>query len=240
MTVAEAPLPGTYAGAAADDEPGTIRVLSYNVRSLRDDAAAVATVIRTSRPDIVCVQEAPRFLRWRSKCAALARQSGLVVVTGGRPAGAMLLLAALRVRVRAAKDVKLRKHFRLHQRGLAIAEIEVGGVAYAVASMHLSLNDAERLAQADELFAKLADQTAPLILAGDVNETPDGPAWARIANRLADGGGGHTYSAKRPHKRIDAVFADPRLEFLSCEVPDVPGIDVASDHRPLLAVLRPR
>ncbi|MEP6463356.1 MAG: endonuclease/exonuclease/phosphatase family protein [Frankiaceae bacterium] len=240
MTLAEAPLPSTWSGAAVDDVPGTLRVLSYNVRSLRDDPAAVASVIRAARPDVVCVQEAPRFLRWRSKCAALARESGLVVVTGGRPAGAMLLLAALRVRIRATKDVKLRKHFRLHQRGLAIAEIEVGGIAYAVASMHLSLDDTERLAQADEVFAKLADQTAPLILAGDVNETPAGPAWARLGDRLTDGGGGHTYSAKRPHKRIDAVFADPRLEFLSCDVPEAPGIEVASDHRPLLAVVRPR
>lgn len=240
MSLAEAPLPGTWVGAGTEDPPGTIRVLSYNVRSLRDDAAAVAAVIRASRPDIVCVQEAPRFLRWRSKCAALARESGLVVVTGGRPAGAMLLLAALRVRIRTTKDVKLTKRRRLHQRGLAIAEIEVGGNAYVVASMHLSLNDAERLAQADEVFAKLADQTAPLILAGDVNETPDGPAWARISARLADGGGGHTYSAKRPHKRIDAIFADPGLEFLCCDVPVVGAIAVASDHRPLLAVLRPR
>jgi endonuclease/exonuclease/phosphatase family metal-dependent hydrolase len=240
VTLAEAPMPGSGLGVAAEDPPERLRVLTYNIRSLHDDAAAVAAVIRASRPDIVCVQEAPRFLRWRSKCAALARESGLVVVTGGRPAGAMLLLAALRVRVRATKDVKLRKRFRWHQRGLAIAEIEVGGTTYAVASMHLSLDDAERLGQAEEVLAKLADHTAPLILAGDVNETPDGPAWARLATRLTDGGGGHTYSAKRPHKRIDAIFADSRLEFLSCDVPNVPGIDVASDHRPLLAVLYPR
>lgn len=238
--LAEAPLPGTWAGTAATDIPGTLRVLSYNIRSLRDDPKAVAAVIRASRPDIVCVQEAPRFLRWRSKCAALARESGLVVVTGGRPAGAMLLLAALRVRIRATSDVTLRKRRRLHQRGLAIAEIEVAGVSYTVASMHLSLNDDERLAQADEVFAKLAGHSPPLILAGDVNETPDGPAWARIADRLQDGGGGHTYSSKRPHKRIDAIFVDARLEFLACDVPDAPGIAVASDHRPLLAVVRPR
>lgn len=240
MSVAEAPLPGTWIDPGAEDAPGTIRVLTYNVRSLRDDAAAVAAVIRASRPDMVCVQEAPRFLRWRSKCAKLARESGLVVVTGGRPAGAMLLLAALRVRIRGTRDVTLTKRRRLHQRGLAIAEIEVGGNTYVVASMHLSLDDAERLSQADEVLTKLAEQTAPLILAGDVNETPDGPAWAWLATRLADGGGGHTYSAKRPHKRIDAIFADPRLEFLSCDVPVVAGIATASDHRPLLAVLRPR
>ncbi len=65
----------------------TLRLLTYNVRSMRDDRAAVARVIRSAEPDVVCVQEAPRFLRWRSTCAALARTSGLVVVGGGRPAG---------------------------------------------------------------------------------------------------------------------------------------------------------
>lgn len=218
----------------------TLRVLSYNVRSLRDDRAAVASVIRACRPDIVCVQEAPRFLRWRSKCAALARESGLVVVTGGRPAGAMLLLAALRVKVLCTRDVLLAKTPRLHQRGLAIAEVEVGGMPYAVASMHLSLDAGERLRQAGEVLERLAGLGAPLVLAGDVNETAEGPAWSLLRGSLADGGGGPTYSAREPRRRIDAIFADPRLEFLSCDVPQVAGLDRASDHRPLLAELRPR
>src|ERR1700722_15875969 len=106
--------------------PTELRVLSYNVRSLRDDAQAVSTVIRSCNPDVVCVQEAPRFLRWRSKCAALARESGLVVVTGGRPAGAMLLLAALQVRVLEVADVLLSRKRGLHQRGVALATLELG------------------------------------------------------------------------------------------------------------------
>ena len=63
--------------------PVELRVLSYNVRGLRDDRQALAEVVRAADPDVVCVQEAPRFLRWRSTCAALARTSGLVVVGGG-------------------------------------------------------------------------------------------------------------------------------------------------------------
>ncbi|HEY2985649.1 MAG TPA: hypothetical protein VGJ38_15950, partial [Jatrophihabitantaceae bacterium] len=62
----------------------TLRLLCYNVRSLRDDEDAVARVIRGCEAHVVCVQEAPRFARWRSKNAALARRSGLVVVGGGR------------------------------------------------------------------------------------------------------------------------------------------------------------
>ena len=41
-----------------------LRVLSYNVRSLRDDPEALGRVIRSAQPHVVLVQEAPRFWRW--------------------------------------------------------------------------------------------------------------------------------------------------------------------------------
>ena len=79
--------------------PAQFRVLTYNVRSLRDDAAAVAAVVRACDPDVVFLQEAPRFCRWRSKLAKLARECGLLYVTGGRTTGGVALLANLRVDV---------------------------------------------------------------------------------------------------------------------------------------------
>jgi endonuclease/exonuclease/phosphatase family metal-dependent hydrolase len=170
----------------------------------------------------------------------LARKSGLYVVTGGRPANAMLLLAAQRVRVRARKDIKLSATPELHARGLAVGVLEVGGVRYTVASMHLGLRGDERRRHVDELLYRLSEFTDPLILAGDVNEEPGEPAWQVLAGRLQDAGGGLTFSAQRPHKRIDAVFVDRRLEVVSCEVPKVDGLEQASDHLPLLAVVRPR
>src|SRR5205814_964621 len=170
------------------DKPGCelgsvgVRLLTYNVRSLRDDKVAVAAVIRACDADVVCIQEAPRFLRWRSKCAALARAAGLFVVTGGRTAGAMLLLARVGVDVDASYDVLLHKTPRLHQRGLAVGVLRVKGERYAVASMHLSLDDTERTRQIDEVTAhmeRLADG-APIVVAGDVNETPDRPRWKAL------------------------------------------------------------
>jgi endonuclease/exonuclease/phosphatase family metal-dependent hydrolase len=223
----------------------SVRVLAYNVRSLRDDPAAAARVIAACAADVVCVQEAPRFARWRSKCAALARRSGLVVITGGRPAGAMLLLGALRTSVVATRDVRLTKKRGLHQRGLAIAVLDIAGARYTVASMHLDLEVAERRRHVDEVFEVLGEFPDPLVLAGDVNETPDGPAWGALAARLQDAfavageGSGDTYSARRPHKRIDGIFVDPRLQVGWCRVPDVPGREAATDHLPVLAEVRP-
>jgi endonuclease/exonuclease/phosphatase family metal-dependent hydrolase len=222
----------------------TLRVLSYNVRSMRDDTEALARVIRGSRPDVVCVQEAPRFLRWRSRCAALARTSGLVVVTGGPPAGAMLLLARLGVEVHATRDILLSRTPGLHQRGLALAEVGVGGARWTVASMHLGLRADERLRHVEEISEVLSSYDPPLVLAGDVNERPGEPAWQAITEQLQDAfavageGDGLTFRADAPYERIDGVFADSSLTVASCDVPATPDVLRASDHRPVLAVLR--
>jgi endonuclease/exonuclease/phosphatase family metal-dependent hydrolase len=223
-----------------------VRLLTYNVRSLRDDKRAVAAVIRACKADVVCIQEAPRFFRWRHKCAELARESEMFVVTGGRIAGAMLLLARVGVDVDASYNVLLEKTPKLHQRGLAVGVLRVNGERYAVASMHLSLQDEERTRQIPEVIRhmeQLADG-APIVLAGDVNETPDRPRWKALATRFTDAftvapfGDGNTYSAVTPYKRIDGVFVDSGITVISCGVLDVPGIAQASDHCPLIADLR--
>jgi len=222
----------------------TIGVLSYNVLSLRRGTDRVAAVIRAIDPDVACIQEAPRFLFWRRRCRALARETGLRIVTGGRPAGAVLLLARPGLRVVAKRDVKLPWHPPLHRRGLAIGVFDVGGTEVAVASTHLSLDDAERLQQVDLALAHLARLGRPAILAGDVNETPDDPAWRVLAGAMADAyavapeGDGATYSSEAPRRRLDAVFVDRRLEVAACRVPAVGGLAEASDHLPVLAVIR--
>lgn len=221
-----------------------LRVLTYNVLSLRLGADRVAAVIRACEPDVVCVQEAPRFLGWRARCARLALDAGLRVVTGGRPAAANLLLARRDLRVVEGRSVRLRWHPPLHRRGAAMGVFEVAGMPLVVASTHLSLDDDERLAQARTVTDLVARYAAPAVLAGDVNEDPDDPAFRHLAGVFTDAyaaapdGDGLTSTAKHPRRRIDAVFVDRRLDVVRCGIPDVPGIPDASDHRPVLAVVR--
>lgn len=230
-----------------------VRVLSYNVRSLRDDPAATAAVIRAAHADIVLLQETPRMLRWRSKLAALARESELVVVTGGRTAGAVGLLAGLRARVVFASDVMLPKRPGLHHRGVALAVLEFGGVRLAVASTHLSLDPEERAAQAPQVLA-LLDNVGPdlRVLGGDVNEGPEGPAWTAWAGAMCDAqamapwGTAPTFPARAPDRRIDGIFVSKGVHVVRCGVPtDLPfpaaGPAAASDHLPVVAdLLLPR
>lgn len=221
-----------------------MRLLSYNVRSLRDDGAAVARVIRAARPDVVAIQEAPRFLRWRSTCAALARRSGLVIVGGGRPAAANLLMSRLSVDVESTRDVLFSKDFGLHQRGAALAVLRLGGARVAVAGTHLDLMEAPRLrhiAELDGALTGFVPQGVPVIVAGDVNDQPGSPAWQQLTERRVDADpGGFTYSAAHPQRRIDGVFADPALRVVHAEVIDSPDVTIASDHRPVLVELEIR
>ena len=220
-----------------------LRLLSYNVRSLRDDEAAVTRVIRSARPHVVVVQEAPRFLRWRSTAARLARRSGLVVVGGGRPAAANLLLSDLAVEVSATRDVLFSKDPRLHQRGTAMALMSLQGTRFALAGIHLDLAAEPRLRHVGELHSAVAEFVPadhPLIVAGDTNDDPGSAVWQALTERGVDAwgaagsGDGLTASVAQPARRIDAAFVDPRLTVRSAEVIDTPDVQRASDHRPLL------
>lgn len=224
----------------------TLRLLTYNVRSMRDDRAALARVISSARPDVVCVQEAPRFLRWRSLCAQLARTSGLVVVGGGRPAGANLILSSLRVGVERTVDVRFSKDPRLHQRGTALALLSLDGSRFAVAGTHLDVVAEPRLRHVAELHAALATQVpadVPTVIAGDVNDRPGSAVWTALSTARQDAfaaagtGNPYTSTAANPHQTIDGIFVDPRLTVASCHVVEHPELAAASDHRPVLAEL---
>ena len=228
-----------------------LRLLTYNVRSLRDDADAVAQVIRACSADVVAVQEAPRFLRWRSKRAALARKSGLVVASAHRPGG-LTVLVSLRVKVVDTSFVLLPKTPKLHQRAVCAVLVELAGVRWAIASVHLSLSDEERWQHLQPLWDAVRRWDAPLVVAGDINEKPDGRVWKSLASEMQDAfvvapdGPGHTYSAKKdPYKRIDGVFVEPSVTVVGCHAVHGGGaeglpletVQAASDHTPVLAVL---
>ncbi|MFE0580461.1 MULTISPECIES: endonuclease/exonuclease/phosphatase family protein [unclassified Streptomyces] len=233
------------------DGSAVIRVLSYNIRSLRDDEEALVRVIRACEPDLVLVQEAPRFFRWRKHAARLAARCDLVVLGGGATATGPLLLCSLRVFVERTQDVLLPHRPGLHRRGLATAVVRIGGVRLGVVSAHLSLDRAERRDQADLLLDRLAALDTPYgIAAADVNEGPAGPAFRRLAGALQDcwsvapWGGERTFPAAAPDRRIDAVFATADAQVLACGVPaglaGVSATDLrsATDHLPVLAALR--
>jgi endonuclease/exonuclease/phosphatase family metal-dependent hydrolase len=225
-----------------------IRVASYNVRSLYDDRDALVEIIRGMRPDVLCVQEAPRFLCWRRRRRELAHDVGMTVAAGGR-VGGVSVFAGPDVRLLAGEAHRLRWFFWLEWRGLAIAVIEKDGRRLAVGSAHLDLLQGARLWHATEIVEHLkaaADRYGAVpVLAGDFNEQPADPAWQYLAARFTDcfaaapRGDGNTFSSKDPKKRIDAVFAGSGVTVVSCGGADAAPEDFgrATDHRPVIAEL---
>ena len=167
----------------------TLRVLTYNVRSMRDDRAALGRVIRSAEPDVVLVQESPRFARWRSLCAELARRSNLVVVSGGRYAGSNLILSSLGVEVVSTEDVQFTRDPGLHRRGAAIAVLAKLGSRFAVAGTHLDLKPEPRLRHIAELDAAVRAHVptgVPTIVGGDVNDRPGSSVWDALSIHRRD------------------------------------------------------
>ncbi|GAA1590039.1 endonuclease/exonuclease/phosphatase family protein [Actinomadura kijaniata] len=227
-----------------------LRVVSYNIRSLRDDPDALVRVVRALRPDVLCLQEVPRFWGWWGKRRRLAAACGMTVAAGRRACG-LAVLAGPRVTPVAREFHLLHRVPGLHRRGLAIAALEVEGARLVAASTHLDLVDAPRRAHTRQVLALLERagrrHRAPMLVAGDVNQEPGGDSWALLAGRFQDGyavapaGEELTFSSAAPRRRIDGIFVDPRIEVAGCGVPGPPApVELyprATDHRPVLAEL---
>lgn len=217
------------------------RVVSFNIRSLRDDKAAVARILRELDADVVCLQEAPKYFMWRGKGAALARAAGMLYVAGGRPTGGTAMLASIRVDVRAAHEYRLPPTRRLTRRGLVLASLVKDGARLTAVSAHLGLDAAERVRHTTEIIGVMEPHDSPAaVIAGDLNERPGAPAWSMLAEHYTDAGAADptpTFSTADPRRRIDAIFVRGQIEVRRYEVLDSPDVRAASDHRPVVADL---
>lgn len=218
---------------------GTLRVMTYNLRGLREEVDALVDVVRAARPDVLAVQEPPRGLAGRVRLRRFAARTGLRVAVGGGGARTTALLVVPHRSVRDATGVRLPWRPGLTRRGAATARVD--GVRVVV--VHLGLRAAERSRHVSLLTRRLLqDADGPVVVAGDLNERPGGPSWTA----LTDAAGGlqdaacvvdadhPTYPADVPRVRIDAVLVDGRLGVLDARVPDDAVVGVASDHRPLV------
>jgi endonuclease/exonuclease/phosphatase family metal-dependent hydrolase len=225
-----------------------LRVLTYNLRDLKDDVAALVRVVRAVAPDVACLQEVPRHPFAGHRVGALADACGLLWSGGGVRSGGTAVLTSLRVDQRSAYAARLPVSGRLaRSRGFASAVVAVpGGPAVTVVSVHLGLDAAERVRHARLVLDRLPEiGPAPYIIAGDLNEPPDGPAWQVFDAVVRDvaPGGGTTFPARAPRRRIDGLFASVGVVVQSARVVGVAdGIDpadlvAASDHLPVVAEL---
>jgi endonuclease/exonuclease/phosphatase family metal-dependent hydrolase len=214
--------------------------MTWNVRSLRDDRGAVIRVLRACAPDVLFVQEAPRFLRAQSKLAALARESGLVVAAGGRPAAGVALLTTLRVEVDAPTALLLPRTRGLHERGVALARLTASGRTFTAASVHLGLDAGERQRHVEVIRAELASREIPAVIGGDLNERAGAAAWRSLATGRLDAGAEAdvpTFPSRAPTGRIDVLLVPKDWTVSAVSLSDIVGesdLVSATDHRPVV------
>jgi endonuclease/exonuclease/phosphatase family metal-dependent hydrolase len=196
--------------------PTTLRLLSLDARGFGGDRSALAQAIAAAAVDVACVHGGPHLLRWRSIAAAIGRKSGLVTVTGGRTAGANLVLSTLGVDVRAVRDVRFDGSSRLNPSGAALAALQLRGVDFAVVATTLAGNAAERLAQVrvvQQALHGLVPDMPPRLISAEGVDRPGTAAW----QALVENGVGVS-------RRL---FVDARVGVADAvELPGTPGVVV--------------
>ncbi|MER7718222.1 endonuclease/exonuclease/phosphatase family protein [Streptomyces flaveolus] len=122
--------------------------------------------------------------------------------------------------------------------GFAEVTVNVRGAHTHVYVTHLDYraDPSIRAAQVDDMLEVLAADRGPKILVGDFNAEPAAPELAPLWRELRDAapGGGGTYPAVDPVKRIDLVTVSPDITVAGArEV-----ATGASDHRPVVTDLK--
>jgi len=219
---------------AADGAP--LRLLTYNVKHLALDRAAVVSVLRETGADVVAIQEPPRgVFRYRLRRLAhvtdyrvvlrgrgarttvfLVRDALGAGALGGRLPGGVVRARRLRLPVRGSRS---RRAWPI-LRGAAI--IEVHGLT--VVDVHLSLDAAERARHVEILRRLIAsgpfgDGAGPgrVVLVGDLNEAPTDVSWRTLRAILDDAfdrvrpGPGDLDPADEPAQPLTFPAHEPRL-----------------------------
>lgn len=220
-----------------------LRVMTYNILLGGTRGEPLHQVVRSVAPDVILVNECPKNpLVWKRGCHGLTDRWGMRYVVGGRPAGSNLIAVSRRVAVKSATQQVLPQPRFQPRRGIAAAQLRVAGQLIGVVSCHLSLDRGRRLHEARRVLEVAQRLRGPLVLAGDLNEPPDGPAWNVFRQAgFADHGSPEwqTFPSESPRRRIDALLVRGHLRVLHHGDPGVaPGLlAAASDHRPVVAEL---
>lgn len=242
-----------------------IRVMTYNIYGARAtnpsnaaDLDALAEVIRRQAPDFVTLNEVDAFTNRTGTTVHQARDlaeklgmewhfSKAIDRDGGEYGDAVL----------SKHPILETRSYRLpcaaaqpgEDRALCVIRVQLDGRDLYVASTHLDhlSGDASRQVQANEI-RRIRDTElgGDLILAGDLNATPNTNVIATLTSFLTNVGtiDQYTFPSDNPTRKIDYILYAPIEHFgvQNCRVvprgeQQVDGLD-ASDHRPVVADIR--
>lgn len=238
----------------------TLRIAAYNIRhgqgtDDRVDLSRIAEVLRALDADVITLQEVDNRTERTGgvdQVQRIAEQMGYQgfhgahrAYQGGEYGNAILT----RLPVTGVRTYRIPP---ASGSALTVHEVEVtlprevttstgaSTRTVSVVSVHLAGTPDERLAQADSVTRFFAGAEHPVFLAGDFNGWPDGPVVERLRHDwlvLGKSGNPNTYPSPAPDREIDFIMTHPRLGLDVLEHRVIEEA-VASDHRPILAVVR--
>ncbi len=253
---------GAPAEPASAGTDRALRVLSFNIHAgvgADDvlDLERVGRAIRSSRADVVGLQEVDRHYSarsdWADQGAELARQLDMHLVYGanlddeppapGRPRVQYGNAILARYPIISSDNTPLYRSEGEEQRGLLRAVVDVPGADVEVFSTHLSATSAvDRAQQTAQIRQIIGASRRLVVLVGDLNATPEAPEIATLNGFLRDSwtvageGPGYTFDSQTPVKRIAYVYTSEGVQSMHSRV--VTKHRVASDHLPVAVKLR--
>ncbi|HLN75810.1 MAG TPA: endonuclease/exonuclease/phosphatase family protein [Nocardioidaceae bacterium] len=220
-----------------------LRVMTYNIWMGGRRGSLLDQAVREADPDVLLVNETPKTpLLWKHRCRELVEGWGMRYVAGGRDAGSNLIAVRPGIGVKSKSATKLHEPLFQPRRGIAAAQLRVGGTLVGVVSCHLSLDAERRAVEVERVLDVARRLRGTVIVAGDLNEGPGGANWHRLrAAGYVDHGSNawKTFPAEAPTKRIDALLVRGTAPVSHHGDPGVPE-DLqkqASDHRAVMAVV---
>lgn len=218
--------------------------------------------LRSIDADIISLQEVDVHWsarsEWRDLATEIAEALGMHVFYGhiyeldppaeGQPPREFGIAMLSRYPILSAENHQITRHSTVTGQveptpGFPEILVNVEGAHVHVYGTHLDYRPdptVREMQVADTLRIMSEDQGRRQILLGDLNARPDAPELAPLWEHLTDTwayagqpGGGLTYPAAAPDRRIDYVTVSPRVQVRGVSVPET----LASDHRPVVADL---
>ncbi len=226
-----------------------VRVLCYNIHhgegtDGKVDLPRIAGVIKSVAPDLVALQEVDSVTARTSRvdqATELAKLTGMrayfgrtIDFQGGKYGNAIL----------SKLPISQISNFPLpgrEPRAVLTAEVDFRPSPFVFMSTHFdNAVAANRVISADSINRIVGRLVAkPAILAGDLNEVPAGPTLDKLRQVWTEaclGDSLFTFPVENPTRQIDYILFTPRQRWRLVEV-SVLDEKVASDHRPIMAVL---
>ncbi len=246
--------------------PDELRIVTYNIHhgegtDNKFDLPRIAKVVMAEKPDIVALQEVDQKTNRASHVdqpAEFAKLMDMRVYFGHNidyDGGGYGTAVLTKLPVRAFERIKLKSFYEstpkhAEQRGVQLLELgDKTDPPLWFLCTHLDYRpkDDERMNSAHTINDLVEKHPAePAIIAGDFNATPDSAPLKEFAKEWKIAGeeptdphvGKYfTFPADKPTHRIDYVMCRPASDWKVVEV-RVLDEEVASDHRPVLTVLR--